>query len=92
MDTSEPQFILFVRTGCPFSARVMNVMRRMGLSWDERNISDPNAVTELIDRGGRKQTPYLVDTEADREMYESEKIIGYLAREYGTRRRTRVRV
>jgi len=40
--------------------------------------------TELASRGGKVQVPYLIDPNTGREMYESDDIIVYLAKEYGS--------
>ncbi|MDP6450176.1 MAG: glutathione S-transferase N-terminal domain-containing protein, partial [Lentisphaeria bacterium] len=37
---------------------------------------------ELRERGGKTQVPYLVDSERDVEMYESEDIIAYIQEHY----------
>lgn len=50
----------------------------LNLEFDERNIADPSVAEELIARGGKLQTPYLVDEARGKELYESEAIIEYL--------------
>jgi len=53
---------------------------------DLRDISeDPDAAAELVEKGGKTQVPFLVDTERGVMMYESSDIIDYL-REHGTKR------
>ena len=48
-----------------------------------RDISeDADAAAELVEKGGKTQVPFLVDTERDVTMYESSDIIDYM-REYG---------
>ena len=51
---------------------------RHGISFEERNIADAEVADELIERGGKRQVPYLVDVEAAVEMYESDDIVEYL--------------
>jgi glutaredoxin 2 len=38
---------------------------------------------ELIKLGGKEQVPFLVDTEKNVKMYESEDIINYVRENYG---------
>jgi glutaredoxin len=72
---------LYVKTGCPFCHKVLAVGEELGISFDEKNIADDAVAAELVDRGGKRQVPYLVDNERDVELYESDDIIAYL-REY----------
>jgi glutaredoxin len=71
-------YILYVRTGCPFCARVLAVFKELGVMFEERNISDIGVSEELIARGGKRQAPYLVDTTTGEEMYESDDIIAHV--------------
>ncbi len=49
----------------------------------EKNIRDDMVAAELVKRGGKRQTPYLVDEAKGIEMYESEDIAEYLMKNYG---------
>lgn len=70
--------ILYVRTGCPFCGRVLKTGDTLGITFERRNIEDPEVARELTVRGGKPRVPYLVDEEGGMEMYESESIIEYL--------------
>lgn len=70
--------ILYVKDGCPYVEKVKNFAEQNGIEFQERDIADPEVAEELIDRGGKRQVPYLVDVDAAVEMYESEDIIDYL--------------
>lgn len=53
------------------------------VTFDLRDISeDETALAELLDKGGKQQVPFLVDTERGVSMYESSDIIDHL-REFG---------
>ena len=67
---------LYVKTGCPFCAKVLRKIEELGIEHQEKNIADAGVVEELIARGGKRQVPYLVDDEI--EMYESDAIITHL--------------
>lgn len=43
---------------------------------------DPAYAAELIEKGGKRQVPYLVDTDKDVAMYESNDIIEYIRDNY----------
>ncbi|MEJ0053310.1 MAG: glutathione S-transferase N-terminal domain-containing protein [bacterium] len=74
--------ILYVKTGCPYCAKVHAAAQELGISFDEKNIADEGVTEELLALGGKKQTPYLVDTDREVSMYESDDIIGYLRKHY----------
>lgn len=73
---------LYIKTGCPFCHRVVDVGTELGISFDEKNIANDSVAAELISRGGKRQVPYLVDTKQNIEMYESEDIVAYLKEHY----------
>jgi len=55
----------------------------MGITMNLRDISlDTVALDELIEKGGKKMVPYLVDTERGVSMYESNDIVAYLTEHY----------
>lgn len=43
---------------------------------------DETALSELLEKGGQKQVPFLVDTEKGTSMYESSDIIEYIRENY----------
>src|SRR3989344_5259214 len=69
---------LYVRTGCPYCAKVLAAGQELGISFDLKNIADEGIADELIAKGGKRQTPYLVDSERGVAMYESDAIVNYL--------------
>ena len=69
---------LYIKTGCPFCHKVLTVGEDLGISFEQKNIADDAVAAELIARGGKRQVPYLVDSERGVEMYESADIISYL--------------
>ena len=75
---------LYYRPTCPFCRRVVAVIERMELEVEMKDISDNEALTaELIERGGKQTVPYLVDSEQNVEMYESDDIVAHLQKHYG---------
>jgi len=53
-------------------------MKKNKLKVELRDVDVKPHEKELIARGGKRQTPYLVDTKTQKEMYESADIIDYL--------------
>ena len=75
--------ILYVKTGCPYSARVREAAKDMRVALEERNIShNEQFEKELMEKGGRHETPFLVDEEKGINLYESEVIVRYLGETY----------
>ena len=71
--------ILYTKTGCPYCEKVKDSFLGKMSSYEERNISlNEEWGKELIEKGGKKQVPFLVDTSANVMMYESEDILDYL--------------
>lgn len=73
---------LYVKTGCPFCAKVLKAGEELGISFEQKNIADDAVAAELIERGGKRMVPYLVDEEAGVEMYESDDIVTYLRKRF----------
>lgn len=76
---------LYVRTGCPYCAKVLKAGEELGITFNEKNISDPQFVEELMELGGKRQVPYLIDEEKNEAMYESDDIIAYLHQRFGNK-------
>lgn len=55
----------------------------LGVDLDLKDIeADEATLAELVDKGGKRQVPYLVDTDKDVAMYESNDIIEYIRDNY----------
>jgi glutathione S-transferase len=76
---------LYALPTCPFCARVRMALNNMGLSFTELNIQEGENEKKLIELGGKRQVPYLIDDEKNVAMYESEDIVNYLETEYGNK-------
>lgn len=74
---------LYVKTGCPYCAKVLAVAEKLSIELNLKNVADEAIATELITRGGKLQMPYLVDGDTATEMYESDDIITYLREKVG---------
>ena len=75
---------LYYKPTCPFCRRVIAVIERLELEVDRKDISADDAIAaELEEKGGNRQVPYLVDSDKDVAMYESDDIVDYLQKNYG---------
>lgn len=78
--------IMYVKTGCPYSARVREAAAGMDIALAERNITQSEAYErELVEKGGKHETPFLVDGEKGVALYDSEAIVRYLRETYSNR-------
>lgn len=73
---------LYVKTGCPFCAKVLQTVKDLSIEIEEKNIADDAVAAELVEKGGKRQVPYLIDTDRDVAMYESDDIVAYFEEHY----------
>lgn len=76
---------LYVKTGCPFCHKVLDTVAELGIEVVQKNIADATVAAELIARGGKRQVPYLVDSDRGTALYESMDIDAYLRTHYPKR-------
>ncbi len=77
---------LYVKTGCRYCALVLSTITELGLIPTIKNVADPGVYDELEKLGGKKQEPFLVDSEKNVALYESTNIINHLEKYYGSGR------
>ncbi|MBC7190098.1 glutathione S-transferase N-terminal domain-containing protein [Candidatus Aerophobetes bacterium] len=74
---------LYVKEGCPFCERVLRFAEKNKIPIHQKDIyKDKENLQELLKTGGKRQVPFLVDTEKNVFMYESSDIIRYLEKNY----------
>ncbi|MCA9361202.1 glutathione S-transferase N-terminal domain-containing protein [Candidatus Kaiserbacteria bacterium] len=70
---------LYYKQTCRFSRNVLAEIDRLNIKVKLKDIiAEPEYLTELMDLGGKKQTPFIHDDATDIKMYESADIIAYL--------------
>ena len=69
---------LFILPTCPYCVKVMDYMDEHDIKYEKLNIENPINEETLITLGGKRQVPFLVDTDNNVELYESDEIIEYL--------------
>ncbi len=75
---------LYYKPTCPFSQRVLAEAEQLQVTLNLKDISmDLFLLEELMELGGKTQTPFLLDKEHNIAMYDSTEIIAYLT-EYST--------
>ena len=76
---------LYQKEGCPYCKKVREALTELDLDYICRNAtgkqSRKHALLEKL--GGKTQVPFLIDTERDVRMYESDDIVKYLKEQYG---------
>lgn len=70
--------LLFTQEGCPYCNRVIKHFEEKNITFKNLDISNPVNLDELLVLGEKEQVPFLVDTDKNVKMYESEDIIMYL--------------
>jgi len=70
--------LLYKMEGCPYCDKVLKHLEEKALEFKALDISDPVNLDELLHLGKKEQVPFLVDTDHNAKMYESEDIIEYL--------------
>ena len=69
---------LFILETCPYCKKVMSFMDERDIKYHKVDITDKASEDALIQMGGKRQVPFLVDTDRNIQMYESNDIIEYL--------------
>lgn len=75
---------LYYKPTCAFCRRVLAVIERLELEVVMNDVTADEAFAqELVEKGGKMQTPYLIDDATDTALYESDTIVAYLQKQYG---------
>ena len=69
---------LFVLENCPYCKKVMNYMDENNMKYNKIDISNKASEESLINIGGKRQVPFMVDNDRNIQMYESADIIEYV--------------
>jgi len=64
--------------GCPYCEKVLKHLEEKSLQFRSLDIADPVNLDELLHLGEKEQVPFLVDTDHNAKLYESEEIIQYV--------------
>lgn len=71
-------FNLYILESCPYCRKVMNFLDEKGVQYTKIDIKNKANEEALIKIGGKRQVPFLIDTDRNIQMYESNDIIEYI--------------
>ena len=69
---------LFILETCPYCKKVMSFLDEKGMRYNKVDINNKASEESLIQLGGKRQVPFLVDRDRNIQMYESDDILEYL--------------
>lgn len=69
---------LYILETCPYCKKVMTFMDEHGIEYNKINTEEKQYENALIQIGGKRQVPFLVDKDRNIQMYESNDIIEYV--------------
>lgn len=70
--------LLYVLESCPYCKKVVQHLEEKNIEFRALDVSNPVNLDELLVLGEKDQVPFLVDTERNAKMYESDEIIQYI--------------
>jgi glutathione S-transferase len=83
---------LYQFEGCPYCQKVREKLSELGVSYvmhnprlgksHDQEVVNRQTYDELVEMGGQDQVPYLVDTDRETSLYESDDIVEYLETHY----------
>ena len=68
---------LFILESCSYCKKVMKFFNENNIKFNKIDIVDKANEDSLIQLGGKRQVPFLVDRDRNIQMYESDDIIEY---------------
>ncbi len=73
--------ILYTRSSCGYCAWVMQIFDQLGLQYEVRDVDLAEYLKELLEKGGKQQVPYYIDTDKGIGLYESKDIVKFVVEE-----------
>jgi len=70
--------LLYKMEGCHYCEDVLKHLEEKNIQFRSLDISDPVNLDELLHLGEKEQVPFLVDTDHNAKMYESDAILQYI--------------
>ena len=71
-------FDLYILETCPYCKKVMKFLDEINEDYNKVDIAEKANEDALIQLGGKRQVPFLVDKDRNIQMYESDDIIEYV--------------
>ncbi|MCB9810846.1 MAG: glutathione S-transferase N-terminal domain-containing protein [Candidatus Nomurabacteria bacterium] len=74
---------LYYKPNCSFCRRVLAVIDRLDLEVELKDVTESANLAELQEKGNSSQTPFLIDTDKEAALHESDDIVAHLQTNYG---------
>ncbi len=71
-------YTLYYKPTCPFCQKVTSFAESQHIPLELIDVTEPGRAEELIQIGGKKMVPFLIDADNEVMMYESGDIIDHL--------------
>ena len=75
---------LYINPNCAYCAKTVEVAKEVEAPLILKDIHDPVFAAELMELGGKRQMPFMVDDETSTMLYESDDIMKYLHKQFGS--------
>lgn len=69
---------LYYSDSCPYCKKVINYFKENDINFEAKNVSEGKNYDKVISLGHKSQVPFLIDTDNNKMMYESDDIINYV--------------
>ncbi len=69
---------LFMLNTCGYCRKVVEYLDENNIPYEKIDISEKENEEALVRIGGKRQVPFIIDTDKNIEMYESNDILEYL--------------
>ena len=74
-------YTLIYKPDCPFCQKVLAFIDEHDIEVELKDLQKQEHINLLMEKGGKRQVPFLIDHEKEISMYESDDIIAYLTAE-----------
>ena len=58
-------FDLYYSETCPYCRKVLDFLEKENIKFNPRDVSEPENLRKLLEKGGKAQVPFLVDNDHD---------------------------
>ena len=72
-------FDLYILESCPYCKKVMDFMKEKNIPFHKFDTINNDNALKLLEIGGQDQVPFLHDTDNNKKIYDSERIIKYIS-------------
>lgn len=73
---------LYELSTCPYCKKVIDFLDENNIPYELKDINEQEHFDKMMKLGGKRQVPFLYDTDTSKTMYESNAIVQYLKKTY----------